>query len=1504
MAETTATPARPIADPFAGVEGQVAEQFKGMPPRAQGDDPVQDILDAALNPDPSFLDNLKSSALGVLGFLDKLTIPSRAVAGLLSSEQIAQSELGLPWLPPGLGSRFQEGVNLRQAEKLGVDPNASLMAKLKAAVLYQDERKSRFFGEKMLLEIAVDPLAPLWLIPPLRVLRVGARVSRTARLVHGGFLKRATAGFRSSSPPDTPFMQATSQIFEPTGVGRNIRQRMTDFRISAEVQLTDKMAQINRDTSVTRAHMNRLANAAPEVVTVTAAAAQTAKRHISRLNRLQRERPGVVGNVERLKAELGVEREAAELVATEATAAAAAAAAAAARGGQLASLIPEGKGALPGMLSLAGAWEAARKKGIRYKGKLLRKREDFAALLEDEIREGTIRPLTGSTATRGTRNNFGVRHGVDNEIVSLIARVEAPPPGAAPGAAIQAVPGGALPPPSVVAPLLAKAEKRLKTIDEVLASGGKTEAEQVLRDAATAAAAPVRFTEDLDAQMFAQLVPGARPLGLDIATMARRKALETLGPRIHRDYLDRFLVLTHGIAVRQMHKGRIVAPGIASIRAARSALNQMRRELGEQYAKVEESAEVVTDFYADYLDKMVANGRAKREIAEFLHTTYPRYNPIGYVEDGVGKTAEGLAGGRGLSVTSSGLRLLSDYGQQSARQRPLEQMVRYAVNAEMGLAQNDAARSIIKMARRNPDMAGQVVKTSGARPVAAIPLEGGGKRVLFRRPGTELNGTISYMENGDRQLFKVPKQIERAAKELANLQPVPLEGLFQRLNAVPRAFLTSANPAFFASNFVFDSMVVGLTRGVLPTKTATSLVRNMIALFKDDKVLHEMLRARAGISGFSTPSEAGIIRAAERGGDLVLSDRLSWQALFRHPIQTLERIGGAFEMAPRRAVFEQEISRGTSLYKAGQAARNATVDFQRMGQSMRLLNSMFLYLNAGVQGSLLPFRALRDQRVAKYGIAGYMSMSAALYAHNRQFEEYKDVPLFDKYTKIMVMLPSHEVDERGNTKPHRAFLVPTLREFTLFSAPLTYVLAKLDGQAPEDMEAFLKATVPSAWPASAITGAGGAIQVPTYIGETMREIAQNRDSFSDQPIVPLELQAKPAAEQFDEFTSASAVAVGRVFSISPKMIDHLMRTGLGYDLVSATDAIINHFAPDEDPEIVGLVEQLKQIQETMPADSVERTRTAFLRALPGDVRNEVRLQERKPQTQIPIIDSIIRRFYRTYGGQIYRTGRTQAAKALGSSPEQTEAASRLLGEVGDEMHTSQQSSDEDLLNRAITPDGWRQVRKHQGAQWSMALLVLGKLFPQAVQVLAPEDREAYNRFVHTVVGKIPDRRTRAQILYAGFQSIVPKEEFEGMPDLESFFDQREQYIEGLSKEDSRLLVAERRVRMTPTEEIYENSLQILRSYWSFRDIYEQRHPSAMAARKALEQARLFGHARLIDRAKRNPRLLKANRIIAQKKLRWRERHPEADAALRFWGYVDTSLTTAAEVKFNTFQRGN
>jgi hypothetical protein len=849
------------------------------------------------------------------------------------------------------------------------------------------------------------------------------------------------------------------------------------------------------------------------------------------------------------------------------------------------------------------------------------------------------------------------------------------------------------------------------------------------------------FPDELNAELWASLYSGAPEAGRQLYRDTLRQVKEIIYKSADINDVNSYLHLRHFLDVLKM-KGnqRLVAGGVKGIGGVEEGLRQLVRKLGnENFKKVKAAAAVVRDTYDNLLMEKVEAGLYSRKLAEVLRNEYPWYNKIAYIDNVI---LQGGYPGRTFSVTRNDLYRLGDIGLEAMRDAPLNTLARQTVGAEMLIYRNRTARAIVELAKSDPQLAkfigkGKVVKHSG-----------------------ELKGTLSVYEDGKRVVYDVPNWLEREAKYLSIIPTSSLEKLSSAVLNISRVGMTTANLAFFVPNLAIDSLTALITKGVLPHEVGIALLKNIRTLKTGKGALAELMRSGGAVSGFWGQSPETILKQIRKIGQLGVKSNRDWKAILAKPYEAITALGHSVEMAPRVALFEKELRRGSTLYQAALAARRVTIDFQRSGVAIRQANSFYLYLNAGVQGAMIPFRALRDSPRSRLWLAGYMAMIFGNYSWNRQFPEYEQVPDYAKYGSMMWMLPSEEYDRFGNKVPHYIAVVPNLREFALFSGPMLYALRELDGKDAGSINQFLDAWVPGINPISQILGTSAGVKgvqigVPTPLFQTILDVTMNWDPFRNRPIIDEELQAKPRPEQYDQYTSQASIRFGQIFNISPKIVDYVIKNifgGVGSQLLEVADMVLRTIDPMPiDYRIEGLLEQLRMLNQTVPPSKIEAARRDFLYSLSKDDREAVLKLERTPPDRIPVATTIINRIYRTWGSQVWQTAlqRTRQevpANIVAPEDELANAVIDILNAARKGLITAFDLSEALTYHRAY-------YSGRKGEQWAIYEFVEGGRAAAEVQKrLPPEWRwgpetqalhqywEKYSSLIEQAGGELDDEK--------------------------------------------------------------------------------------------------------------------------------------------------------------------
>jgi len=251
--------------------------------------------------------------------------------------------------------------------------------------------------------------------------------------------------------------------------------------------------------------------------------------------------------------------------------------------------------------------------------------------------------------------------------------------------------------------------------------------------------------------------------------------------------------------------------------------------------------------------------------------------------------------------------------------------------------------------------------------------------------------TISVKFNGEEvALTLTDARIAKALKGATGLGPDNTNRLVRGMTTVNRflsSINTSYNPEFFITNFIRD-IATGLTN-VKATelddiakevaKGLPSTLKNLAGIIRSGET-NELSQIYTEFLQDGGQSALNMVDSLEQQigkmdsilGDandpkLVSQFRKGVDKLTDTPLaQFVENYNSVIENAIRVSTYKTLRARGFTRARAGSAARNVTVNFSKGGDMKILMNSLYLFYNASIQGSFaLMSAAVRSKKVQK-----------------------------------------------------------------------------------------------------------------------------------------------------------------------------------------------------------------------------------------------------------------------------------------------------------------------------------------------------------------------------------------------------------------------------------------------------------------------------------------------------------------------------------------------------------
>ncbi|MEM5786590.1 MAG: LPD38 domain-containing protein [Syntrophobacteraceae bacterium] len=292
-----------------------------------------------------------------------------------------------------------------------------------------------------------------------------------------------------------------------------------------------------------------------------------------------------------------------------------------------------------------------------------------------------------------------------------------------------------------------------------------------------------------------------------------------------------------------------------------------------------------------------------------------------------------------------------------------------------------------------------------------------------------------------------------------------------------------------------------------------------------------------------------------------------------HPIEALRAFSELTEEATRVGEFERGVrsemkARGlkpdltnpfgtgasrTDLMKAGQAARDVTLDFSRVGTEVKSLNAIIAFFNATVQGADKMVRAFRDApaRTLLKTVLSITVPSILLWMAQKDDPYYQEIPGWRK--TLFWNIVTHNDD--GTVK--NIWSIPKPFEIGILfgsfpEAVLDWIYKKDPQGMKKSAEGLWDSLTPGMWPTAAIP---------------ILEWWGNKSMFFDRPIVPRGRQDLKPSLQYGPRTAETWKLVAKGFEKvpgleavgNPAKLENLFRGytgGLGAYGTQSVDKII------------------------------------------------------------------------------------------------------------------------------------------------------------------------------------------------------------------------------------------------------------------------------------------------------------------------------------------------------------
>mgnify|MGYP003143086034 CR=1 FL=1 len=410
--------------------------------------------------------------------------------------------------------------------------------------------------------------------------------------------------------------------------------------------------------------------------------------------------------------------------------------------------------------------------------------------------------------------------------------------------------------------------------------------------------------------------------------------------------------------------------------------------------QMREVVKMFSDLVQDTRNTMVEMGLETQQRIDSWNELYENYVPLqGFAEDELDLNSNSYpTGGAGMSVYGS--KTKAAIGRESEAANVLANIVMQNAVTHQWAEKNRTLQAMYQLVKKNPQESEGVMSiVNQSKPLTK--LDENGKQVAMTIAEMETSpNTVAVRIDGKQEFiyFNDPyyaSVLSGMTMENSNTFIKMLRGPVGWLRGV----FTQWDPNFFVSNFARDmggsiyNAASDLENGELGNIDTKGFQKEMMG--NSFKFLKALLRTNAIGKPLDAQTEAWIAEWKEGGGQtgwnyidnlkeieeklMVLSDDITKtqalkESIFGTPQKFfgwVEGVNEAFENSIRLSAYVTARNRGASRQQSAVFSKNITVNFNRSGEAGPVLNSVYLFFNAAIQGNLRVYNSVAKPKPIK-----------------------------------------------------------------------------------------------------------------------------------------------------------------------------------------------------------------------------------------------------------------------------------------------------------------------------------------------------------------------------------------------------------------------------------------------------------------------------------------------------------------------------------------------------------
>jgi hypothetical protein len=415
-----------------------------------------------------------------------------------------------------------------------------------------------------------------------------------------------------------------------------------------------------------------------------------------------------------------------------------------------------------------------------------------------------------------------------------------------------------------------------------------------------------------------------------------------------------------------------------------------------EFKEIQRISDEIQTLNKQTLDILLEGQVIDEGLHTLLRTKYKNHVPLQRILDDVSDDAIGeiLNGGKGFMVRGTGLKRAKGSDLEIADL--LENVAGNVTQATIRAEKNLVNLSTLEFARNNPglglfrEIKPKVIgKTFGSKKLGIEP------RPIYEKLDTSpASNILALRENGKPVYLKITDPVFAEAYKAVGVDQVPK--YLRYVNSFSRfisGLATRFNPEFPIPNILRDTQEMA---AYLASQKGFGLRKTAKAISKEPSSIKDVASAVWGKG--DTPgaklykqmvadggTTGGMALSTKKQIEVSLSNirklNRSRPRMAAHKVlEHVDNLNAVFEDATRLAAYKQALLNKMSREQAAVIAKEATINFNRKGKFGPVINALWIFSNASMQGSMKMLKAMKRPKVAA---AVLSSVGGATFAVNR-----------------------------------------------------------------------------------------------------------------------------------------------------------------------------------------------------------------------------------------------------------------------------------------------------------------------------------------------------------------------------------------------------------------------------------------------------------------------------------------------------------------------------------------